>query len=410
MPDNAAPRIMLLDDEPFMLKLIGRLLENLGHAAPSTFTDGHAALAALTARSSQPGASEPPELILLDLNMPEMDGIEFVRHLVERRFEGSLILISGEDERMLQAASKLVQAHRIQVLGHLHKPVSPQALAALLAKWTPASAPGRPRAAQAAYAADAVREAIAGGELINYYQPKVAVADGRVLGVETLVRWQHPVDGLVFPDSFVGVAEANGLIDALTRAVLRAALHQTRAWHDAGNDLDVAINVSMDNLAAPGFADLVAGETARAGVAPAKVVLEVTESRLMADLRMPLEVLTRLRLKRFRLSIDDFGTGHSSLAQLRDLPFDELKIDRSFVHRAHADETMRAIFGASQSLARQLGMEVVAEGVEDREDWDFLRHSCCHSAQGYFIARPMPAADLPGWCAGWEQRRKELLE
>ena len=124
-------------------------------------------------------------------------------------------------------------------------------------------------------------------------------------------------------------------------------------------------------------------------------MLEVTESRLMADLRAPLEVLTRLRLKRFGLSIDDFGTGHSSLAQLRDMPFDELKIDRGFVHRAHSDPTLRAIFEANLNLARQLGMEVVAEGVEDREDWDFLRGSGCDLAQGYFIARPMPAADLP---------------
>ncbi len=409
MPDNAAPRIMLLDDEPFMLKLIGRLLENLGHAAPSTFTDGHTALAALTALSRQPGAPGPPELILLDLNMPEMDGIEFVRYLVEQRYEGSLVLVSGEDERMLQAASKLVQAHRIHVLGHLHKPVSPQALSALLAKWTPTSAPGRPHSAQAAYGVDAVRDAIAGGELVNYYQPKVAVADGRVIGVETLVRWQHPVDGLVFPDRFVGVAEANGLIDALTQAVLRAALSQTRAWHDAGRALHVAINVSMESLAAPGFVDLVTEETARAAMAPTKIVLEVTESRLMADLRVPLEILTRLRLKRFRLSIDDFGTGHSSLAQLRDLPFNELKIDRGFVHRAHADETLRAIYEANLNLARQLGMEVVAEGVEDREDWDFVRRSRCPLAQGYFIGRPMPAADLPGWCASWEQRRKGLF-
>lgn len=191
--------------------------------------------------------------------------------------------------------------------------------------------------------------------------------------------------------------------------MLRAALSQTRAWHDAGRALHVAINVSMESLAAPGFVDLVTEETARAAMAPTKIVLEVTESRLMADLRVPLEILTRLRLKRFRLSIDDFGTGHSSLAQLRDLPFNELKIDRGFVHRAHADETLRAIYEANLNLARQLGMEVVAEGVEDREDWDFVRRSRCPLAQGYFIGRPMPAVDLPGWCARWEQRRKGLF-
>ncbi|MDP2824904.1 MAG: EAL domain-containing response regulator [Sulfuritalea sp.] len=383
-----------------MLKLLGRLLETLGYTSVSALNSGAAALGALA------GPSGPPDLILLDLNMPEMDGIEFVRHLVERRYEGSLVLISGEDERMLQAASKLVQAHRIKVLGHLHKPVAPEALAALLAGWTrPAS--DRLRAAKTEYAAEAVRAAIANGELVNYYQPKVAMSDGRAVGVETLVRWRHPVDGMVFPDQFIGVAEANGLIDDLTRTVLSAALAQTRAWRDAGLDLRVAVNVSMDNLSALGFADFVGAAAAAAGVPPADIVLEVTESRLMADLRAPLEILTRLRLKRFRLSIDDFGTGHSSLAQLRDMPFDELKIDRGFVHGAHANPTLRAILESNLNLARQLGMKLVAEGVEDRNDWDFLRSANCDLAQGYFIARPMPAAEISDWILKWQARLRD---
>ena len=130
----------------------------------------------------------------------------------------------------------------------------------------------------------------------------------------------------------------------------------------------------------------------------------MTESQLMGDARTPLEILTRLRLKRFRLSIDDFGTGHSSLAQLRDIPFDELKIDQGFVHRAWAVETLRAMYDASLALARQLGMEVVAEGVEDRDDWDLLLRTGCDLAQGAFVSRPMPAADLPGWMDVWQER------
>ena len=138
-----------------------------------------------------------------------------------------------------------------------------------------------------------------------------------------------------------------------------------------------------------------------------QVVLEVTESRLMTDSRAPLEILARLRLRRFGLSIDDFGTGHSSLAQLRDIPFDELKVDRSFVHGAHADETMRAIYEASLGLAKQLNMDIVAEGVEDQADWDFLRRSGCHLAQGYFIAKPMTAADLSDWVDAWRGRLRD---
>jgi EAL domain-containing protein (putative c-di-GMP-specific phosphodiesterase class I) len=159
----------------------------------------------------------------------------------------------------------------------------------------------------------------------------------------------------------------------------------------------------MQNLRSFEFVDFVTGLATEAGVPPEELVLEVTESRLLEDLRAPLEVLTRLRLKQFHLSIDDFGTGHSSLTQLSTIPFDELKIDRSFVHRAWADTTLRAMYDASLGLAKQLGMMVVAEGVEDQEDWDFLVQTGCHLAQGYFIARPMPADEVPAWMETWNR-------
>jgi len=397
MVERSAVTILALDDEPFMLKLLARMLANMGFTSVTLCDNGDAALTQID------NVSARPNLILLDLNMPGMDGIEFVRHLVERNYSGSLILISGEDERMLQTAEKLVQAHKIQVLGHLHKPVKPEVLSALLEKWTPPALSSLP-AAKKIYGADELRAALASGQLVNYYQPKVAVASGEVVGVETLVRWHHPVDGLVFPDQFISVAEAHGLINDLTRTVLTGALAQAKAWRQAGLTLRVAVNISMDNLASLDFVDFVVELTTREGVPPQGVVLEVTESRLMQDTRAPLEILTRLRLKRFRLSIDDFGTGHSSLAQLRDIPFDELKIDQGFVHRAWSNETLRAMYDASLALARQLGMEVVAEGVEDRNDWDLLQRTGCDLAQGSFISAPMPAADFPGWLENWQER------
>jgi len=397
--EKSALRILVLDDEPFMLRLLARMLANLGYTQVTTFDSGHRALEYIDRPDS------PPDLILCDLNMPDMDGVEFVRELVEHRYAGSLILVSGEDDRVLKTAEKLVKAHRITVLGHLQKPVTPEGLMGLLEKWAPPSQ-GKSRAEKKAYGAEELSAAIANGELVNYYQPKVAVATGEVVGVETLVRWRHPVDGMVFPDQFIGVAEAHGLIDDLTRVVLTSALAQAKVWAQAGLALRVAVNVSMDNLSSLDFADLVARLAAEAGVPPNDVVLEVTESRLMGDLRAPLEALTRLRIKRFHLSIDDFGTGHSSLAQLSNIPFDELKIDQSFVHGAWTDSTARAIFDASLRLADQLDMEAVAEGVEDQEDWDFLQRTGCHLAQGYFIARPMPAADLPGWVETWNKKSK----
>lgn len=386
----------MLDDESFMLKLLAHMLAGLGFTSVTTCDSGSAALE----RVDAPG--NPPNLILLDLNMPKMDGIEFVRKLVEHNYTGSLILVSGEDERVLRMAEKLVQAHRITVLGYLNKPVLLARLSTLMEKAV--RVPHVLRTAKKVYGADELRAAIANGELVNYYQPKVAIATGAVVGAETLVRWRHPADGLVFPDQFISVAEEHGLIDELTRAVLTGAMAQTKAWHQAGLQLRVAINVSMDNLLSVAFADFVAGAAVAAGVAPQDIVLEVTESRLMLDQRAPFEVLTRLRLKRFRLSIDDFGTGHSSLAQLRDISFDELKIDRSFVHGAWHDETARAIYDASLGLGKELGIAVVAEGVEDLDDWNLVRRTRCDLAQGYFIARPMPAADLAGWIESWNGR------
>lgn len=397
MLQKSAVRILALDDEPFMLKLLSHMLTGMGFSSVILCDNG------LSALDQIKGEGNHPNLILLDLNMPGMDGIEFVRHLVEINYTGSLILISGEDERMLQTAEKLVQAHKIHVLGHLHKPVKKEVLSELMERWTPTTQV-YPPIIKKLYTGDELRAAIDNAQLVNYYQPKVSVASGEVIGVETLVRWQHPVDGLVLPDHFISVAETHGLINDLTRMVLTQALNQAKDWQQAGLTLRVAVNISMDNLASLDFVEFVSDLTARSGVPPQRVVLEVTESRLMKDTRAPLEILTRLRLKRFRLSIDDFGTGHSSLAQLRDIPFDELKIDQGFVHHASTNETLRAMYETSLSLARQLGMEVVAEGVEDRSDWDLLKSTGCDLAQGFFISKAMPAEDFPGWLEKWKER------
>lgn len=401
MREPLCPRILVLDDDPIMLSLLARMLGAQGVRDVLTCDDGPTALDRVDREGGR------LDLILCDLNMPGMDGVEFVRKLGEHRFAGTLIFVSGEDERVLQTTEKLGKAHRIQMLGHLHKPVAPQDLAGLLDRWRQAFKPPS-GGVRRTYAAEAIREALGRGEFLNHYQPKVAVRSGEVVGVESLVRWRHPAHGLIYPDQFIGVAEAGGLMDELTDRVLAEALAQARAWQEAGRPLRVAVNVSMDNLARVDFADRVAAMALAAGVAPQTLVLEVTESRLMSDLRAPLDVLTRLRLKRFHLSIDDFGTGHSSLAQLRDIPFDELKIDQGFVHGAASDGTLRAIYDASLGLGRQLGMEVVAEGVEDAADWGLLHATGCPLAQGYLIGRPMPAEALPGWIRGWAERYPQL--
>lgn len=394
MIDHSAINILVLDDEPFMLEVLLHMLGRLGFDRVTAADNGAGALATLA-------SAQPPNLILCDLNMPHMDGVEFIRKLGEYDYRGSLIVVSGEDARLLQSVEKLVHAHRIDLLGYLTKPVAPDRLARLIGNWRPPATQASAAPHAGASAAE-LRAALANGELVNYYQPKVEVATGRVTGVEALVRWQHPRHGMLFPDSFIALAEEHALIDALTRTVFSATLAQARRWADAGLELRVAVNVSMHNLDSLDFLAFITDEAARHRIAPQNIILEVTESRLMQDVRAPLEILTRLRLRRFCLSIDDFGTGHSSFAQLRDIPFDELKIDRGFVHGAGTDPTVRAIFEASLGLARRLGLDVVAEGVEDGADWRVLVETGCKLAQGYYIGRPMPADALPAWMAQWQ--------
>lgn len=397
MTNKTTIRILVLDDEPFMLKLLGQMLASLGYSSVMLCDNGRAALEQVD------HADGAPNLILLDLKMPEMDGAEFVRKLVEHSYTGSLILFSGEGERVLQSAESLVRAHKITLLGRLHKPITPERLSALIVKWEPPSQ-GDSRAEKKVYRTEELRAAIANGELVNYYQPQVAVASGAVVGVEVLARWRHPQYGMVLLEPFMGMADAHDL----TRVVLAGALAQARVWQDAGLTLRTAVNVAMDNLASLDFADFVVGLVAAAGVPPQTIVLEVQEvskNRLtQEDMRAPLEALTRLHLKHLCLSIDAFNTGDYSLAQLRDLPFDELKIDQRFVHCAWKDEMVQEKFDACLALARQLDMEVVADGVENLNDWNFLRRTGCGFAQGYFIADPMPADNLPGWMADWQAR------
>lgn len=397
-------KILILDDDTFMLKLLTRMLNKQGYTSVSSCDNGSDALRKID------NIDTCPDLILLDLNMPDMDGIEFVRYLVDRHYHGDLILVSGEDERMLKTAEKLVHAHKIPMLGYLHKPVNPDKLFEIMKKWEPHSLENQQQPNKKIYGAEEIQSAISNHELVNYYQPKVSVATGEVIGVETLVRWRHPTDGLILPNQFIDIAEQNGLINDLTCLVLTDALAQAKIWYQSGLILRVAINVSMDNLTSLNFQDVVVNLVTEAGLSPQKIVLEVTESQLMgADTRIPLEILTRLRLKRFHLSIDDFGTGHSSMAQLRDIPFDELKIDQGFVHRAWTDDTLRAIYDASLSMAKQLGMDVVAEGVEDQNDWELLRQTGCDLAQGNFISRPLQAADFSHWMEEWQNRVRSGL-
>ena len=251
-----------------------------------------------------------------------------------------------------------------------------------------------------------LRRAIDQNELSLYFQPKVSLAAGSVTCAEALVRWQHPRHGLLGPDLFVPIAEQTGLIRPLARWVLDAALRQCSRWRHQGLDLAVAVNLSMRNLHDPEVVDTIRQLLTRWGIPPARLVVEITESSLMADAERAMDVLGRLRAMGVGISIDDFGTGYSSLAYLKRLPVDELKIDKSFVAHIASDDNDAAIVRSTIGLAHDLGLAVVAEGIEDEATWDYLAGLGCDVAQGYFISRPLPVAAFGDWLATTQWKPK----
>jgi diguanylate cyclase (GGDEF)-like protein/PAS domain S-box-containing protein len=242
-----------------------------------------------------------------------------------------------------------------------------------------------------------LRRAIAAHELILHYQPKAALESGDVRSVEALLRWVHPERGMVFPDSFIPIAQETGLIGPLTLYVVEEALRQGRRWRDAGLNLSISVNLSTRNLLDRDFPNQVAALLKRWGMGPEWLELEVTESSMLANPTRAKAVLNELSALGVRLSIDDFGTGYSSLSYLRQLPVDEIKIDRSFVMGMGEQAGDAVIVRSTVDLGRNLGLEVVAEGVETLDSWNTLRALGCNTAQGYFLSKPVSADELTSW-------------
>jgi diguanylate cyclase (GGDEF)-like protein len=239
-----------------------------------------------------------------------------------------------------------------------------------------------------------LRQALENDELVVFFQPKAELQSGFVVGVEALVRWQHPKRGFIAPNEFVPIAERTGLIKPLSRRVLASALKQCEAWNAAGLELHVAVNLTIPDLLDLDLPDHIAALLAETSVRPEQLELEITESTILADPFRVRQVLNRLNEMGLKLAIDDFGTGYSSLAYLKRLPVQAIKIDRSFVMGMCEDANDATIVRSTIDLGRNLGLDIVAEGVESQEVWDALRAYGCSLAQGYLIGRPAPAEEL----------------
>ena len=375
----SAGRLLVIDDEPAVGTFIGRVARRAGFDVIVT---------ADAADFRQRVRGWKPALIVLDLGMPETDGIELLRFLADERATARILIISGFDEKILDAAERLGAARGLNMAGVLRKPVLIEELTQTLRKVghdVSALTPLR------------LAEALDAGELYLEYQPKIALDTMRPTGVEALLRWRHPEMGLVPPLTFIPIAEETELIHRVTEFVLSEALRQREAWSSMQVVLSVAVNLSAKNVDGADLAVLLARGPVEPAAAPRQLILELTETAAMRNDESATDLLTRLRIKGIGLSIDDFGTGYSSLSQLQRLPFSEVKIDKSFVIDCTSSKENAAIVHAVIDLSHRLGLKVVAEGVETADALKLLADAGCDAAQGYFISKPIAGDKIPAW-------------
>jgi EAL domain-containing protein (putative c-di-GMP-specific phosphodiesterase class I)/CheY-like chemotaxis protein len=377
--------VLALDDEQSFLDIIEKVATSADFAVTVT-TDPAVFGAALV--------TQPPSVVLLDLHMPDCDGIEILRVLADAQCRAKIILMSGFDARVLGLARGIGHDLKLDMAEPLPKPLRPTELRQALAKLR--SKTFHPDAA-------ALQEALDNDRLELFYQPLLTLATGETIGFEALVRWRHPEFGIVMPDRFIGLAERENLINPLTDHVLALAAGQIAIWRKAGINSFVSVNVSAANIGA-GLPNQLGDLCVNYDIPASSLRLELTETAVMGNHALMLEILTRVRLKGHQLALDDFGTGYSSLVQLHRLPFSELKIDQSFVREMISSEEASLIVGAIIGLGHSLHLELIAEGIETEDVMKRLIAMGCQMGQGYFFSRPMPASQVPDWIARHPRR------
>lgn len=401
-------RLLILDDDAAVCSTLKAMAEAVGAQAricthPAAFFE---ALSEWT-----------PTHIALDLSMPDMDGVQVIAELASRRCSARLIISSGLDSRLLEAASRSAGENGLDMAGVLPKPFTLSLLRSLLRESEkerkdihPATLEQFGETLSDGSAMPSVADlelALQHGELSVAYQPKIACATGELKGFEALARWAHPRLGQIGPDVFIPLAETQGLIDAVTERVLTVALAWFAAWTQgayasasvasAALQATLSINLSARTLRNTVLIEGMQAQCEALGIDPARIMFELTETSTMDDPTAALGLLTRLRMKGFHLSIDDFGTGYSSMLQLVRLPFSEIKVDRSFVRTAATSQESRTVIRSIVELGRSLGMTSTAEGIEDEAALAYLKQIGCDQAQGFYIARPMTGEATLEW-------------
>ncbi len=379
-------RVLVFDDDAAVGRLAVRVATMSGMAAMAVTDAASFALCLQT---------QSPQVVLLDLQLGETDGVEQLRLLAERQYSGALVLMSGFDARVLATARSLGQSLGLQIEAVLQKPLRVADLEAVLR---------RLQSTGQSPSAERLLTAISNDELVLDFQPVVSRNPKQLKKLEALVRWEHPTAGRLSPTEFLPMVESNtDAIDALTDWVVGAAVEAYQVLAELGMSVPLSVNMSTQNLHDLTVPDRLE-ERLRAGGMPARhLCLEITESAAFKDASLTMDILSRVRLKGMQLSIDDFGTGYSSLKMLRQMPFSEIKIDRSFVSDATTSRDSRVIVKSIIDLAANMEMGCVAEGVETEETADLLEGLGMCDMQGFFFAQPMPVEAVPAWLAIWMQ-------
>ncbi len=382
-------RIVVIDDDNTICDIVSAVAATIGFDCATTKDSA----------PFQDLITPDTTLILLDLMMPELDGIEVLRLLGGMQCKARILLMSGMDKRVLETAEKLAHSLGLQVIGHLQKPVPVWELKATLESVASKSVPVAPTEAPHLRITDGqLKLALERDEFFNFYQPQISLLTGDVIGVEALARWKHPERGIVLPEHFIARIESMGLIDTLCWKTAQSALGEARDFRDRNGELlRISLNASMYSLHDLAFPDTFLKFARQYRYPVEKIMVEITESRLAHELSRTLDVLTRLRMKGFQLSIDDFGSGYAMMKQLQNVPATELKIDMSITENMHVNDSDRVMVEKIIEMGHELGMEVIAEGVMAKAQLDLLREMGCDAAQGFFIGVPMAAADLEQW-------------
>jgi EAL domain-containing protein (putative c-di-GMP-specific phosphodiesterase class I)/FixJ family two-component response regulator len=402
-PQQAAGSVLIVDDSVVQRRYAAELCRTLGVAQVHEAAEGREALDMLASLAA------PPDLLVIDLEMPGMDGVELIEELRRLDIRVPIVLASSRGTAIIESVSAMVGAAGMRVLGGLQKPLTLDSMRAALAECSRLAAkPERRKRVRMPIDAQMLGAAIAQGQIQSHYQPKVDMRTGIVRGVEALARWHHPSLGMVPPDEFIALAEREALILPLTLSAMGQAFAQCAAWNARGLQLSLAVNLSPRLLVQHDIVQDICGLCERSGLNATQVVLEVTESSVVDPTGSAPAALARLRLKGFGLSIDDYGTGFSSMQQLARIPFSELKVDRSFVYGAHRRKSLRVILESALDMARRLELSTVAEGIETLEDWRLVQGFGCNIGQGWLIAKAMPADEILPWMKAHHQRLREL--